>query len=161
MGNLSNADCCCIERIIDNKLSLFRQEIINIVNSKELTGFQANTTLLPQVLLADGEQIPLDTVVSDIGSPVTLSGGSLLVNSPGTYYVSYYVNINGTESTISVKIACNGIVSQAESANEGQLTGYALLNLNAGDLITLTNANGESIRLANVDIQADICVIKV
>lgn len=160
MANLTQSDCCCINSIIDNKLSLFRQEIINIINNQEIQGVQANVTLNPSVLLPDGALIPFDTILSDIGSPVTLTAGSFTVNIPGVYYVSYYVNIDGTETTTSVKIACNGIVCQGAFTNQGEMTGFALLNLKAGDLISLINANGESIRLANEDIQAGICIIK-
>lgn len=139
---------CCLKKQIDQK---------------KLRGFQAAATTSVNKLLNDGEAIVFDQTLTDIGtvSSLNTTTGVFTVNVPGNFMINYYVNTNGTASQSNVSFAVNGIRSGASSAVQGQMSGFALLSLSAGDTISLTNASGEEVRLGENDIQAGITITTI
>lgn len=155
---------CCFQRNIENQLSIFMQNIQNQINNLPTSGtfgLQAELNDKSNTILDNGDIVPYNAIVSDTSGTITLSGGTFTVSKVGNYYVSYIVNINGTDQLTSITMSCNGIQSQATNAVQGQMSGFALLQLQAGDNISVINDNGGKILLSPENIQAQICILKI
>lgn len=155
---------CCFQRNIENQLSIFMQNIQNQINNfptSETFGLQAELNDKANAILNNGELLEYNAVIASTSANITLSGGVFTVLKAGTYYVSYITNIGGTDMLTSITLSCNGIQSQATNSVQGQMSGFALLQLQAGDNISVINDNGGLVQLAPENIQGQICILKI
>ncbi|APH16092.1 collagen triple helix repeat family protein [Clostridium sporogenes] len=142
-----------------------------------LIGLQAQARELPLTIIPDLSDIPLDTLISDAGAPdITFNGVSndIQLNTPGVYYVDWWINISDVEPTASeVNLNLNastGTIVPAIvnstcatlAAVPGQISGNAVINATSVPVnLKITNSSGGSIELGNTTIQLNISVIKV
>lgn len=146
----SNKCCCCL-----------RQYINAVVSGIGLKSFQAQLSLSPSLLLADGSTVPFNEVLSPNPSIITPNpDGSFTVKKAGTYNVNYFVNTDGTDGATSLVFSVNGIPSQSNLV-QGQLNGFATLSLLVGDIITLATSTTGIVQLGSDPIQAGILITTV
>lgn len=125
-----------------------------------LQGIQAASINSAETLIHSEEAIPFDNILINQTSFLTLdtTAHTFTTTKTGNYLVVFYVNIDGTESKTEVVFSVNGVRAQAVSAVQGQMSGFALLSLNAGDTISLINASGETILISGSEMQAGITI---
>ena len=141
-----------------------------------LIGLQAQTTGLQLGIIADSADIPLDTLISDAGTPdITFNGISndIQLNTLGVYYVDWWINISDSQTTnseINLTLdAANGIIVPgnisftAETLSlPTQISGNAVITVTSAPVnLKFINSSGGSIQLGNTTIQLNVSVIKV
>ncbi|MGO5060141.1 collagen-like protein, partial [Clostridium sporogenes] len=141
-----------------------------------LIGLQAQTTELQLGIILDSADIPLDTLISDAGTPdITFNGISndIQLNTLGVYYVDWWINISDSQTTnseINLTLdAANGIIVPgnisftAETLSlPTQISGNAVITVTSAPVnLKFINSSGGSIQLGNTTIQLNVSVIKV
>ncbi|GAA0064924.1 hypothetical protein UT300001_34350 [Clostridium sp. CTA-1] len=141
-----------------------------------LIGLQAQTTGLQFGIIADSADIPLDTLISDAGTPdITFNAISndIQLNTLGVYYVDWWINISDaqtTDSEINLTLdAANGIIVPgnvsftAETLSlPTQISGNAVITVTSAPVnLKIINSSGGAIQLGNTTIQLNVSVIKV
>lgn len=84
--------------------------------------------------------------------------GKFIVHRSGKYDVHFWACIDGTECKPSVTLGVNGLKSTAPNPT-CHITGHHLLDLCAGDEISIKNENGEKIVLTTLPIQAGVKIV--
>ncbi|WP_414646624.1 MULTISPECIES: collagen-like domain-containing protein [Clostridium] len=141
-----------------------------------LIGLQAQTTGLQLGIIADSADIPLDTLISNAGTPdITFNAVSndIQLNTLGIYYVDWWINISDVEpiaSEINLNLNSStgtivpGIVNSVgeTSTVPTQISGNAVINATSIPVnLKITNSSGGSIQLGDTTIQLNISVTKV
>jgi len=141
-----------------------------------LIGLQAQTTQLPLTIISNLSDIPLDTLISDAGTPdITFNAVSndIQLNTLGIYYVDWWINISDVEpiaSEINLNLNSStgtivpGIVNSVgeTSTVPTQISGNAVINATSIPVnLKITNSSGGSIQLGDTTIQLNISVTKV
>lgn len=128
------------------------------ITNNNLNGAQFNSRHLKNSIITNNGTIKLDTIILSNSNISLLNNGTLKVLKTGTYIVNYYVNINGSDKNTTITISCNGVNCVADNSVQAQITGFAILNLNANDIITIKNKSSQSILLASSDIQVGLII---
>ncbi|MDI6919296.1 collagen-like protein [Clostridium botulinum] len=141
-----------------------------------LIGLQAQTTGLQLGIIANSADIPLDTLISDAGTPdITFNAISndIQLNTLGVYYVDWWINISDAQTTDSeinlILDAANGIMVPgnvsftAETLSlPTQISGNAVITVTSAPVnLKIINSSGAAIQLGNTTIQLNVSVIKV
>jgi hypothetical protein len=85
----------------------------------------------------------------------------------GTYYVNWWITVDGTESksTIELSLIVNGKVASVSSTNQtsGQLIGNAIIVIPRGQTfnMVLKNTSGDDVCLADVKGQGGIVILQI
>lgn len=155
MYNYDFYECICS---ICNRL----RRLESLIGQDLAQGMQA-TVIGGRKLLSSGEILPFDTIVTNQTSFLSLNTttGEFTTTKAGNYLVLYYVNIDGTDANTEVAFSVNGIKSQAVSAVQGQMSGFALLTLSPGATISISNTSGQTVAISGTDIQAGITIISL
>ncbi|KIN82819.1 hypothetical protein SD74_03760, partial [Clostridium botulinum] len=141
-----------------------------------LIGLQAQTTGLQLGIIADSADIPLDTLISDAGTPdITFNAISndIQLNTLGVYYVDWWINISDAQTTDSeINLTLNSSTGTIVPGNVSftaetlslptQISGNAVITVTSAPVnLKIINSSGGSIQLGNTTIQLNVSVIKV
>lgn len=118
--------------------------------------------------LQPGQTLVFDTAINDQSPYISydpISGGFTLSQS-GNYFVTWWVSTDGSEQAsnlgFSVEVNAMGPISGATPVVTGQLSGSALVTVNANPVIlTLNNTTSNVVALASTNVQANIVILQV
>ncbi len=119
-------------------------------------------------LVADGATIVFDTITNDQANDISynLATGEFTITAPGNYYVTWWVAVDGADgpTTLAFAVEVNGgggIIGTAPTVT-GQINGSALITIVATPaVVTLVNATGATIVLADATVQANMIITEV
>lgn len=145
--------------------------------TSNLIGLQAQTTQSPLVTISNLSDIPLDTLISDAGTPdITFNSISndIELNTTGIYYVDWWVNISDVDpsapelnlnlnaSTGTIVPAVVNSICETIAAIPAQISGNAVIYaISVPVILKITNSSGVSIQLGDTTTQLNVSVIKV
>ena len=131
---------------------------INMLKQKSNYGIQAEYKSTESTVLNNLDVVPFNTIVSEPSPYITNNNGIFTVKKKGLYEIKYWVNVDGTMTKPFVSFSIKGIKSTMPIVT-GQINGFVIVSLNAGDIISLINDTGEEISLSSVENKA-ICHVK-
>ena len=142
----------------------------------ELIGIQVQTTGLQLGIISNSADIPLDTLISDAGTPdITFNAVSndIQLNTLGVYYVDWWINISDAQTTDTeinlILDAANGIMVPGNVGFTAeilslptQISGNAVITVTSAPVnLKFINSSGGSIQLGNTTTQLNVSVIKI
>lgn len=117
--------------------------------------------------IANTGTVVFDTILNNQSSDIRYnsSTGLFTLTRPGNYYISWWVDTNGSSlsSTVTFAVAVDGIpVSQGSSPIvTGQVAGTALITVRSTpSTVSLINLSGDTVNLARTPVQAELSIIK-
>lgn len=133
-------------------------EYINFLKPR-LHSLQAEISKTTSVIVEDNSPIEFDTILSDYSSnSIKMENGVFKVLYGGVYNINYVVNTDGTGGGVDITLSCNGVKCEATYNVQGQMSGFATLFLNAGDIIELKNVSGYEVAVRSKSIPASILI---
>ena len=140
-----------------------------VVPIAQLTGMQVQLVGADQTLIADGENIIFNSIITNLSPDITYNSitGVFTVTEAGVYYADWWVNTDGASEATTILLTLEFSSGPAISASTPspfttvQLNGQALVSLPAGTTFSLVNNSGSTIALATSQIQADLSIMKV
>ena len=119
-------------------------------------------------IISPGQILIFDTALNDQSPDIGYNSltGEFTVNTPGNYFVSWWVATNGSATTtdlwFSLEVNMSGVTTGATPIVTGQLNGSALVTVNATPAsLTLVNTTPSFIALASTPIQANIVILQI
>ena len=95
----------------------------------------------------------------------TAGTGTFSITQPGTYYVSWWVAINGTEGSsfgeFSLLVNGSGGVAGISPIVTGIAVGSAVITTASASSITLANTTGEIVLYADTPVQANLSIVAI
>ena len=133
-----------------------------------LLGIQTQLLASGGASIADGATLIFDTITNDQANDISynLATGVFTITAPGNYYVTWWVAVDGSDGPINLAFAVElngggGVIGTAPTVT-GQINGSALITVVATPAtITLVNATGATIVLADTAVQANLVITEV
>lgn len=128
-----------------------------------LGGVQAQLSGAAQEILEEGGRVLFSELISGSGISYDSQSGEFLLPGGGSYLVTWWVAVNGTEAVPAVEfaVALGGVPVAAACSPlvTCQLSGAALIAADPGPrALTLVNRSGAPIRYAATSLQAGIVI---
>ena len=133
-----------------------------------LGGVQAQLVNGKNTQIPNIDTIIFDTILNNQSSDISYnsSNGLFTLTKAGNYYVSWWVDTDGSSisSNVTFALAVNGIpISQGSSPiATSQVSGTALITITATpSTVSLINVGGGAVKLANTPAQANIDIVEL
>lgn len=133
-----------------------------------LQGFQAQLQGSPAAIIANGNNVIFDTVITNQSANISYNAGTgeFTLSATGNYYIDWWVTTDGSAGPVNMVfgILVDGMpYAQGNSPIvTGQVNGNAFLAVNAAPVtVTLANETGADVLFANIPVQANISIITV
>lgn len=145
----------CEELIKDKLPGLVEEEVKKYIKSSSLKGIHAQLygTKNVKTEIAKNGIVPFKIVISDL-SDITLSNGEFSIPKDGNYLINWTIAapFGHDDWYKDFSIAVNGIPkAQAGSMmSYGPIDSAAVIELKAGDIVTLKNISGQDVYLETV-----------
>jgi len=119
--------------------------------------------------IADNGRVNFNSFVSTASANITYSTvtGLFTITKSGTYYISWWVNVDGAGIATSIKFSIVVTGGQTISATSIsplttlQLNGNALISVTNPATFALVNETGDTVFIGASEIQADLTIIEV
>lgn len=154
--------CGCMRNLI---LRLIRENIPTPPTPvTSITGLQAQSKHSTVVTIAVNDYIPFDTEIFN-NSDVVLNDSAFEIKTSGVYKIDFAVNTGSTGgNTVRLVLTVNDVdTSQITYLTDGSgvIAGTNLIELKAGDKLSIRNISNYPITLGNVETQSNIVITKL
>jgi hypothetical protein len=173
MERIMDMTCCKCKVVLSGILSAILLTalvftiitVIDVIESEDIQGIQAELNNAGGDILADGANVIFNSVLNDQSDIISYNPltGEFTVAEPGNYLVTWWFSPDGAgpATTIDFAVAVNNIPYSITSSPivSVQMASQSLVTIEtAPAIITLVNVTGEDVFIPTTSVQAGIVI---